>query len=682
MEEFVISKATRIVTDFGNDVLRNAAQILTRDIQMTVTTIQTDNEIDLRVTSALPRTEQFSVAQPDAAYLVVQSGTLRGVMYGALAISKNVLKVNDFWFWLDKLPKKVPQAVVGNPTRLKLPDYRVSYRGWFVNDEVLLNHWQYQESNQNVWQMVYETLLRCGGNIIIPGTGNNAHAHRAIAAAMGLIVTHHHAEPLGAQMFARVYPDLTASYVKHPDLFKSLWQKAIAEQQDSETVWTLGFRGQGDRPFWLDDDHHYTLADRAKVINDVIQTQYRLVKAAVPDAQCAINIYGELTGLYHAGLIKIPQDVIQIWADNGYGKMVSRRQGENDPRTDVLSGQNPNLSQGIYYHVAFHDLQASNFLTLLQIDPHTVAAELDKVHQAGMDDFVLCNTGNIKPSILFLALMAQSWRTDFKVRSTADILTTYVQQYYETNQQKIVALYQRYFTTVFNYGQLADQKAGDEFYTYTLRKIVAAWLAHSQQLTAMTWLTGDKPLQAELDEIADLLHGHVTPFIRLDQQIQTAMASLPTMDANRLYNDLWLSVVVHAAASEALQRTLTAFKAATQPESPNLITAFLQIDAAEQALQRILTAWQSNPLKKWAHFYDNDCYTNISLTIQVLKTLAGYLRITGDGPDEDQWERHYLMTKGDARIMLLSNTHQAYDDHELASRLLAKGIETQKHSKS
>ncbi|WP_416353701.1 hypothetical protein ACNAN0_01850 [Agrilactobacillus fermenti] len=51
-------------------------------------------------------------------------------------------------------------------------------------------------------------------------------------------------------------------------------------------------------------------------------------------------------------------------------------------------------------------------------------------------------------------------------------------------------------------------------------------------------------------------------------------------------------------------------------------------------------------------------------------TLRNYIRIIGDGPDEDQWERQYLMAKSDAKIMLLSNTHKAYDDDELATRLL------------
>ncbi|WP_283680158.1 glycosyl hydrolase 115 family protein [Lentilactobacillus sp. Marseille-Q4993] len=667
--KFLISQDTVVTTDFTNDILRNAAKILTRDIDAVVIANGDKNEIKLILDLSMGSSESFKVTRESDNQVTIASGTERGVMYGALAVSRTVLKVDDFWFWMDKSPKKVPYVVFESPENITIPNYRVKYRGWFVNDEVMINNWDYRESSSNVWQMVYETLLRCGGNMIIPGTGHTAHLNYESATKMGLIINHHHAEPLGAEMFSRVYPDLDASYLKHPDLFKKLWQDAISEQKSGDVIWTLGFRGQGDRPFWLDDDREYTLADRANVINDVIRTQYDLIKQEIPDAQCSINIYGEITGLYNAGLLDIPNDIIQIWADNGYGRMVSRRQGNDDPRSDVLSGADPDLPQGVYYHVAFHDLQASNFLSLLQIDPHSVAAELDKVRQAGMDEFVMCNTGNIKPNILYLRLMEQSWKEDFKVKSTEEILQEYVRNYYSEHQDRIVSLYEQYFDTIFNYGDFEDQKAGDEFYTYTLRKIVATWISQRDKLPEMEWLTGDKKFIGELAMINQLIANHVKPFEELAQHIKVMLEELPTDDSNRLYNDLWLSVAVHSYPIKALKLTIDSFDAFFANNEDYYVNAFLRASEAAQVLQNVIMAWQNNPNKKWVRFYDNDCYTNISLTIDVLGTLTNYIRIIGDGPDEDQWEREYLMDKSDAKIMLLSNTHKAYDDNEMALRL-------------
>ena len=67
---------------------------------------------------------------------------------------------------------------------------------------------------------------------------------------MGLWITHHHAEHLGAEMFLRAYPEPEADYSKHADPFWKLWEEAV---QDQKTVWCLGFRGQADMPFWAHD---------------------------------------------------------------------------------------------------------------------------------------------------------------------------------------------------------------------------------------------------------------------------------------------------------------------------------------------------------------------------------------------------------------------------------------------
>ena len=186
------------------------------------------------------------------------------------------------------------------------------FRGWFINDEVLFDEWKPRKENilpgamdygktvedSFPWEMAFEALLRCGGNMVIPGTDFNAHKYKKLARDYGLWITHHHAEPLGARMFARAYPDLEASFDKHGDLFRGLWQEAIEEQKDCKVIWNLGFRGQGDRPFWADDPTYETPAARGKLMSDLILEQYNLVKASDPKAVCCTNLYGETMELY------------------------------------------------------------------------------------------------------------------------------------------------------------------------------------------------------------------------------------------------------------------------------------------------------------------------------------------------------------------------------------------------
>jgi hypothetical protein len=673
--DFLISLDTVVNTDFTNNTMRHAAAILQRDILKTVTAHNHKNVIELKLNAANSQTnEDFKIIQSNEDTLEVRADSEIGIMYGVLAISRSTLGIDDFWFWLDTIPKQAPYFNLTNLDRLKLPKYHVKYRGWFINDELLINQWDYQESNDYVWQLIFETLLRCGGNIVIPGTDNNAHAHRRLASSMGLMIAHHHAEPLGAEMFSRAYPNLEASYLKHPELFRKIWQDSIDAQKDDKVLWNIGFRGQGDRPFWTDEKHTYTLAEKADVINSVLMTQYSMVKEADPNAMCSMNIYGELTAIYNAGLLKIPEDVIQIWADNGYGKMISRRQGNDDPRSEVLRNGSPSFSQGIYYHVAFHDLQASNFLTLLQISPNYIVNEMKNVQNAGLDDLIMVNTGNIKPHVFYLRTIARTWVKDFESVSTEKILTEYTTHYYGNQHARIASLYQRYFETTFKYGQFEDQKVGDEFYTYTLRKFVAAWLGHKNKIPDLEWLTGQKKLLAQLVMIAQMIKPHVASFRQLATDTQILLKQLSGDDYKRLYNDLWLSIVIHANAMKGLQLTIDAFDAFVANRFP---AAFILVTKAQQQFELVEQQWVNNPAPKWRHFYDNDCYTNITLTIRTLATLRSFIRIIGDGPDQDQWERQYLMRKSDAKVMLLSNTHKAYSDSELAIRLESDEVSKQ-----
>lgn len=247
-------------------------------------------------------------------------------MYGALAVSRNILKIDDFWYWMDTVPS-VQKSIKWTNFDLHIPDYRTKYRGWFVNDELLLRGWKDHDSDRYVWNRVFETALRVGCNVIVPGTDVSSQINRNPAKSFGLAIAQHHAEPLGAKMFAREYPDLTASFIKYPDLFRKLWRDAIMDQKGTPTIYSLGFRGQGDKPFCEDDNsREWNDQSIADVVNGIIQEQYDMVRELDPEAPMALNIYGELAGLYRKDLIKVPDDVIEIWADSGYGKLVSRRQ--------------------------------------------------------------------------------------------------------------------------------------------------------------------------------------------------------------------------------------------------------------------------------------------------------------------------------------------------------------------
>nr|MCR5715661.1 glycosyl hydrolase 115 family protein [Lachnospiraceae bacterium] len=308
-----------------SSAVQYAAKSFLRDLHYTC------NETDLQGDTILLRLDEeilpecYRIRCVSEGIEISASGDL-GLIYGIYHISKYILGVQEFWFWNEQIFDRQDGYEIPENYSYESTPYPVRFRGWFVNDEVLIDDWKIDGNRELPWELVFETLLRCGGNMTIPGTDENAHIYCKIASDMGLWITHHHAEPLGAQMFARAYPDLEASYDKYPELFENLWREGIEQQLGYRVLWNLGFRGQGDRPFWADDPTYATPAARGRLMSDLIKKQYDLVRSYDPQAICCSNLYGETMELYQQGYLEIPEDVILIWADNGFGKMVSRRQ--------------------------------------------------------------------------------------------------------------------------------------------------------------------------------------------------------------------------------------------------------------------------------------------------------------------------------------------------------------------
>ena len=74
-------------------------------------------------------------------------------------------------------------------------------------------------------------------------------------------------------MFAQAYPDLEPMYSKYPEKFRALWQAGIDAQKGMRVIWNIGFRGQGDKPFWDDDPKYDTPEKRGELMSALIKEQ-------------------------------------------------------------------------------------------------------------------------------------------------------------------------------------------------------------------------------------------------------------------------------------------------------------------------------------------------------------------------------------------------------------------------
>ncbi|MBN1777538.1 MAG: glycosyl hydrolase 115 family protein [Clostridiales bacterium] len=493
-----ITRKTKITGIPDSSAVHSAARHLLRDIRSVCLPSPAEGSAIALYGDGALAAETFSL-RSGGDTLELRARDELGFVYGLYEISRRILGVHDLWFWNDQAFTPRESHPVGQDFTFQSQPFAVRLRGWFLNDEVLLQAWHPDGSEALPWEMAFEALLRLGGNMVIPGTGANAHRYRRLASDMGLYITHHHAEPLGAPMFAERYPALTASYAEHPGLFEKLWQEGIDGQKNDKVVWNLGFRRQGDRPFWEDDPRYTAPEARGKLIGELIEKQHRMVLSARPDAQCCTNLYGEVLELYRQGYIEIPDGVIRIWADNGYGKMVSRRQGNHNPRLRSLPEKDGGR-HGLYYHVSFYDLQAANHITMLGNPPDFVKGELSHALALGADEYWIVNCSNIKPHVYYLDFAAQLWKTgvvDCKAQQAA-----YAARYYGVKYADAVsACFDSFFRHAVRYGPHGDDAAGDQYYNYAARILASAYMRGGDVAEALRWASDADTLRGQAERI-------------------------------------------------------------------------------------------------------------------------------------------------------------------------------------
>lgn len=607
---------------------------------------------------------------PDEAYevdvtrdaITVSASSQLGFAYGIYAVSREFLGVLPFWFFMDQPFARTVQKQIPEGTKLVNPTYAVKYRGWFVNDEVLLDHWSVDRDPAKPFALTYEALLRLGGNMVIPGTGENARKYRQMASDMGLVITQHHAEPLGAEMFLHAWPDLDPSYDKYPEKFQKLWQDAIDEQKGMKVLWNLGFRGQGDVPFWHNDPRYSTPESRGKLISDIIRLQYDMVRKSDPKADCCVNLYGEVLELYRQGCLSFPDDVIRIWADNGFGAMVSRRQDNHNPRIPAIPREGEKGPHGIYYHVSFYDLQAANHITMLQVPPEFVREQLRKTLAHDMGSFWLINCSNIRPHVYYLDFVARLWQAgDIDIRKHAE---EYAAAYYgKANTERVTALIRDYHDSAVSYGPHPDDLAGDQFENHVARCLISQFMIDPDKASeSLQWFVKTDSLKEQIKAYADIYREGHKGYQRHYKHCVKAWAEMEEPADTLLADTLMLCASIHMHCSTGAWFVTEALREAY---AQNWQRAFYNAGLAREHYLAADHAMRSREHGKWHNFYQNDCEVDCKQTAWVLAGLMSWLRNRDDGPHFFQWQRDFLNSEEDAKIRLILTAENHRTDEEI-----------------
>lgn len=667
-----ITASTRILNVPEKGAIRRAADALLRDIRKTCLPGSAPGLTIALESAALPGEQYTLCMQGDT--LTLRAGDDLGFVYGLYRISSDCLGVQPFWFWNDQHFTPAEGREVPEGWQAVSKPCAVRYRGWFINDEVLLLAWTLDGSADKPWEMAFEALLRLGGNLIIPGTDKNAHRYRELAADFGLCITHHHAEPLGAQMFLRAYPGLTPSYAEHPQRFEQLWREAVLTQRTHPTVWNIGFRGQGDKPFWADDPRYDTAEKRGALMSRLIRRQYDLVQEMAPGMPCCTNLYGETMELYQQGLLDLPEDVIRIWADNGYGRMVSRRQNNHNPRVPALPDENAPGAHGLYYHASFYDLQAAAQMTMLPNPPSFVRREMKNALAHGVKDYWIINCSNIKPHAYTLAFIAALWR-DGDADPEA-FLADYCARYFGAeNAPAAAACFRSFYAHTLSYGEHEDERAGEQFANHCARMLVSQWMKDaSKPADGMKWAIDALTLKEQIAWYRAKCEQAVENCTVHQRDCAAAALTMAEPGATLLRDSLLMQseLLLHTyqGSLHAMDSLLCALDA-------DWLNAFYLAGLAKDEYLAADRAMRTREHGHWRGFYANDCQADVKQSAWLMSMYMGVLRNNGDGPHFYRWQRRFTDAPGEADILLLLTTENHIDNDELFARMKASPLFTQ-----
>ena len=386
----------------------------------------------------------------------------RGAIYAVYQFSQTFLGVDPMYFWTDHAPPRRTSLPIAEGLRVTDGPPAFRYRGWFINDEDLLTGWKPGHADGTgialeVWDKLFESLLRLKGNMIVPGTFIFPDEPQVRAAGeRGLIITQHHIEVVGTNTYR--WPDhVPYSFGSRPDLLIKAWQHAIdSYAPHQEVIWTVGYRGRHDRPFWEDDQTATTDRERADQISAAISKQMELVRRRHPDAYFLMNAWQESVPFIRSGLLKLPAGVTLVWPDNGHGI--------------IRDGGTIAKGQGIYYHTAMYNYRANQLTEMIPLE--RIQHELGRAKAAGATEYLLINTSDVRPvpmttrGAMELAWSAGPWRADAYLKKWCR------EEFGERAAPLVEAYYRAYFRAPGRRGDAEEHVMADTMYHTYAREVL------------------------------------------------------------------------------------------------------------------------------------------------------------------------------------------------------------------
>lgn len=586
--------------------------------------------------AGLTQPESFAISvadlggtSPPGTAVLLAGADLRGTIYAIYEFSQEYLGVDPLYYWTDHRPARRTEIELPATLNQPFPAPVFNYRGFFINDEDLLTGWAPGEAKDHtgislqVWNKIFETILRLKGNTVAPGTWIFPDEPQIkLAGKRGLILTQHHAIPLGLNV-ARWPKDVPYSYSSRPEILERAWKDAAsAYPPDQEVLWTVGLRGLSDVSY-AGFDPSVRGNDKAlgELISKAIVDQMRIVRSLRPDAKFITSLWQEGARLVQQAYLKIPPEVATVWADTGYGYL--QDQGL------VAAGQ------GAYYHVAMMNGKANQLTEMVPVD--RIDSELGRYIKAGATHYLLLNTSDIRPvSMTTKAVMDIAWKglpKDAIGNSDAFYRQWSRDEFGVRAADHVAQVYKEYFATPAHLpGEEPALTYGDNYYHTEARRFLLEYMVgfplYSLPGQAPTWMTAR--VFSENPKLAAALKGEIQRCSEAQPKwdslwTKALAAEQQVLPERRLFYGAHVLAMI-AIGRESNRVLLSVAQAVENAQNGKIAQARAGVQQALEALEQISKAEQNAEYGKWKGWYQGDWLTGVHRTRELVQIFAKCLQ--------------------------------------------------------
>ncbi|WP_335965797.1 glycosyl hydrolase 115 family protein [Galbibacter sp. PAP.153] len=322
--------------------------------------------------------------------LVIAGSDKRGTIYGIYDLCTQI-GVSPWHFWAD-VPAKKASKIYITPGTHTMNEPKIKYRGVFINDEApALSGWVYENYgsfNAEFYNKVFELILRLKGNYLWPAMWGRMFyvddpKNKDLADEYGIVMGTSHHEPLTrAHAEWKKFGTGAWDYSTNAKNLEAFWRAGMERMGNTETIVTIGMRGDGDEPM--------TEGTAIELLENIVKKQRGIIadvtQKDITKTPQLWALYKEVQDYYDKGM-RVPKDVTLLLCDDNWG---------NIRKLPVPSDTLRPGGYGVYYHFDY----VGGPRNYKWINTNQIERTWEQMHLAykhGVKNIWIVNVGDLKP---------------------------------------------------------------------------------------------------------------------------------------------------------------------------------------------------------------------------------------------------------------------------------------------